>query len=173
MRSCLLVDGNRFTDNSEGIESMKVSPTFLPLLFGVLYLSCQPTARIDRDKIKEDIAAVIYDQMQSWNQGDIAAYMSGYDHSDSLRFASGGNVSYGWQTALERYRKGYPDQAAMGVLKFSDIDITIISEDAALVFGTWQLQKADENPWGLFTLLFRRTEDGWRIVHDHTSSADK
>jgi len=152
---------------------MRIFPTLLLLLFGVLCLSCQPTAKIDQGRIEEEIATVLYGQMQFWNQGDIEGYMSGYDHSDSLRFASGANVSYGWQTTLERYQKGYPDQAAMGVLKFSDIDITIISEDAALVFGTWQLQKADANPWGLFTLLFRKTQNGWRIVHDHTSSADE
>jgi ketosteroid isomerase-like protein len=97
--------------------------------------------------------------------------MFGYLKSDSLRFASGGNVSYGWQTTLERYAKGYPDKEAMGKLTFSKIDIKIISEDAALVFGKWELERESDSPWGLFTLLFKYTETGWRIVHDHTSSA--
>ena len=140
--------------------------TILPIL------SCQQTVKTSKEQTEKEIAAVLYDQMRCWNEGDIEKYMAGYHRSDSLRFASGGKVSYGWETTLERYKAGYPDKTAMGTLAFSDIDITLISEDAALVFGKWQLQKQYENPWGLFTLIFRRTEDGWRIVHDHTSSAD-
>ena len=151
---------------------MRYSLLLVVLLLMILVLSCQQTAQTDREKIEKEIAAVLYDQVKYWNEGDIEKYMAGYHRSDSLRFASGGKVSYGWETTLERYKSGYPDRVAMGILTFSDIDITIISKDAALVFGKWELQKVDENPWGLFTLVFRKTEDGWRIVHDHTSSAE-
>jgi ketosteroid isomerase-like protein len=61
----------------------------------------------------------------------------------------------------------------MGVLTFSDLDVTVLSEDAAIVFGKWKLKRRHDRPRGLFTLLFRKTEDGWRIVHDHTSSGDE
>lgn len=117
-----------------------------------------------------DIARVIFDQQNAWNKGDIEGYMQGYIKSDSLRFASGGNVSYGWKTTLDRYEKGYPDKETMGELTFSNIDIEFISKDAALVFGKWELERSSDHPWGLFTLLFKRTENGWKIVHDHTSS---
>ena len=98
--------------------------------------------------------------------------MQGYSKDDSLRFASGGSVSYGWQTTLDRYKKGYPDQTVMGKLTFSNIDINIISHDAALVFGKWELTRKNDTPHGLFSLLFRNTDEGWRIIHDHTSSAN-
>jgi ketosteroid isomerase-like protein len=74
---------------------------------------------------------------------------------------------------LERYKKTYPDKAAMGHLRFSDIDITVVSSDAALVFGRWHLDRAKDELNGLFTLFFRQTPEGWRIVHDHTSAAPK
>ena len=57
------------------------------------------------------IKKVLSDQEKAWNQGDIEGYMAGYLRSDSLRFASGGNVTYGWQTTLDRYKKGYPNKA--------------------------------------------------------------
>jgi ketosteroid isomerase-like protein len=60
----------------------------------------------------------------------------------------------------------------MGVLTFSDLEVNVLAEDAAVVFGKWELERRGEDPWGLFTLLFKKTDDGWRIVHDHTSSAD-
>lgn len=99
--------------------------------------------------------------------------MDGYVRNDSLRFASGGSVTYGWTTMLGRYRKGYPSPEAMGVLEFSGISITVISPEAAVVFGTWTLRRNADTPAGLFTLLFRKINGSWRIVHDHTSSAEK
>lgn len=142
----------------------------IPFIFLLLVISCQPQPQEVAEKM--DIAKVIFDQQTAWNKADIEGYMAGYFHSDSLRFASGGKVSYGWETTLERYQKGYPDKETMGKLTFSDIDITMISEDAALVFGKWELERENDHPWGLFSLLFRKTNAGWRIVHDHTSSSN-
>lgn len=131
-------------------------------------LSCQNTITTN---VKDDIMEVLMTQQNAWNDGDIEGYMQGYFKSDSLRFASGGNVSYGWETTLERYAAGYPDKNSMGQLIFSEIDISIISENSALVFGKWELVRVLDHPWGLFTLLLKKTPEGWRIVHDHTSSA--
>ena len=59
----------------------------------------------------------------------------------------------------------------MGFLEFSELDVRILSKNYALVFGRWKLTKKEGNPSGLFTLLFERRGDTWRIVHDHSSSA--
>ena len=145
----------------------------LILVLCSLLISHQGAAAADTTDTKGAIEAVLDEQVQGWNEGDIEKYMIGYDRSDSLRFASGGNVYYGWQATLERYKTRYPDKAAMGILSFSDLDIAVVSEDAALVFGQWKLKREEDEPWGLFTLFFRKTSSGWRIVHDHTSSAGK
>ena len=150
---------------------MKSSITSLILLLISLVLSCHSAPPTDRAKIEREIRIVLSEQVRYWNEGDIEKYMAGYDRSDSLRFASGGKVSYGWESTMERYKNGYPNREAMGTLQFSNIDVTVISGDAALVFGKWELLKENENPWGLFTLIFRKTNDGWRVVHDHTSSS--
>ena len=151
---------------------MKTSLTILTLLLMLASVSCRYEA-VENESAKTAIREILDKQAAAWNEGSIEKYMDGYRRSDSLRFASGGNVSYGWQTTLERYRKGYPDKSSMGKLIFSDIDITLISNDAALVFGRWELQRNNDRPHGLFTLLFRKTKSGWRIVHDHTSAAGK
>lgn len=134
----------------------------------LFFISCQSANQKNEIKAIKDVLA---EQAGAWNDGEVESYMAGYYRSDSLRFASGGKVSYGWETTLNRYKKGYPDKATMGKLIFSEIDIKIISDDAALVFGKWELERESDHPWGLFTLLFRKSEAGWRIVHDHTSSA--
>ncbi len=120
---------------------------------------------------KQAVRAVLESQEQAWNRGDLEGYMAGYLRSDSLRFASGGRVRYGWQATLGAYRRGYPDREAMGELSFDEVRITLLSDTTAMVFGHWRLERNEDHPEGLFTLIFRKTEGGWRIIHDHTSSA--
>jgi ketosteroid isomerase-like protein len=80
-------------------------------------------------------------------------------------------VMRAWETVRERYHKKYSDRAKMGILTFSDLEITPLAPDAAVVLGRWQLKRAGDHPEGRFTLIFRLTNDGWRIVQDHTSTA--
>ncbi len=138
----------------------------------VLLTACsQPI--FDEAAAKKEVLAVLKSQEQGWNSGSIEEYMQGYVKSDSLRFASGGDITYGWQTTFQRYSGRYPDKATMGRVIFSDLDVTLLATDAAIVFGRWRLQREQDQPNGLFTLLLRKTKNGWRVVHDHTSSAAK
>jgi uncharacterized protein (TIGR02246 family) len=119
------------------------------------------------------ITALLEAQAAAWNRGDIDGFMSAYANTDALRFASGSKVTYGWQATRDGYRKRYPDKAAMGILAFSELAITPLAPDAALAFGRWKLTLENQTatPNGLFTLTLKKTREGWRIIHDHTSSA--
>ncbi len=121
---------------------------------------------------KAEILSVIQHQVDGWNDGNIEAFMQGYAKSDSLRFASGGSVTYGWKNMLSRYQKRYSTRDSMGTLIFTGIAVDLISNDAAVAFGTWKLKREKDQPWGLFTLLFKKFNGEWRIVHDHTSSGN-
>lgn len=120
-------------------------------------------------KISAEIRAVMDSQVAAWNRGDIEGFMQGYWKSENLVFVSGANVTRGWQPTAERYKKNYDSREKMGVLTFSDLQIDVLSKDAAVVLGSWSLQREKDNPQGKFTLIFRKFKDGWRIVHDHTS----
>jgi len=136
-----------------------------------MFNSCSPREKaIDETSIRSSIKKVLSNQVKSWNAGNIENYMQGYWKSDSLRFASGNSVAFGWDKTLNKYKKGYPEKDKMGFLKFSNVDVKIISQESALVFGKWQLDREHDNPNGLFTLLFNKTQSGWKIIHDHTSS---
>ena len=117
------------------------------------------------------IKAVIEAQRDAWNKGDIEGYMDGYDRSERTVFVSGDSVTHGWQTVLERYKKVYDTREKMGQLTFSDLDISLLTKDRAVVIGRWLLKRANDEPHGRFTLIFKKTKSGWRIIHDHTSSA--
>jgi len=150
------------------MKRLILSLTVLTLLGG-----CTQPARFDRAAEKTAILQVMTTQQAAWNRGDLEGYMQGYWKSDSLRFASGGTVKYGWETTLQGYKRGYPDRAAIGRLTFSDMDVTFMAPDAAIVFGRWALERKNDAPHGLYTLLFRKRDKGWCIVADHTSAASE
>ena len=116
-----------------------------------------------------DIRAVLDAQVAAWNRGDVDTFMESYWKSDSTTFVGSSGIVRGWQAVLERYHKTYPDRQAMGTVAFSDLEITILSPTAALVVGHYQLQREHDKPGGVFTLVFRKFPEGWRIINDHTS----
>jgi beta-aspartyl-peptidase (threonine type) len=137
-------------------------------LFAGLF-SINVAAQSKDAKTKSDIEKVLSEQTAAWNDGSIDDFMKGYWNSPNLVFVSSTNVTKGWQPTIQRYKKNYDSKAKMGVLTFSDLEIEVLSKDAAVVLGSWNLQRNGDNPHGKFTLIFRKFKDGWKIVHDHTS----
>jgi ketosteroid isomerase-like protein len=121
---------------------------------------------------RQAIAKVLATQTAAWNKGDVAGFMVGYWHSDSLVFIGKKGLTYGWQPTLDNYRKSYPDATQMGQLDFSNLHITPLSADVAQVVGRWHLARpgaAAGDLQGHFLLIFRRLGGQWVIVADHSS----
>ncbi len=125
---------------------------------------------VDKAQIVSDITHMLSVQDKAWNAGNIDGFMEYYWKNSDLRFASAGNVNRGWQATLDGYKKRYPDADAMGTLSFKNLEIKVLSHEYAQVFGRWELERANDNPGGLFTLLLQKQNDNWVIVSDHTSS---
>ena len=121
------------------------------------------------ERMQREVRAVMDAQVAAWNRGDIEGFMRGYAESPDTTFVSGDTVTRGWQTVLDRYKKGYDTREKMGTLTFSELEIKPLAKDTAVVVGRWQLKRSADEPKGRFTLIFRRTRAGWRIIHDHTS----
>jgi uncharacterized protein (TIGR02246 family) len=141
---------------------------FAAVVYG--YQKAAPRSRKE-DANAEAVRAVIEAQAAAWNRGDVEGYMEGYAKEDTTTFVSGDNITRGWQTVLERYKARYDTRAKMGTLTFTELEIKPLSEFYFIATGRWQLTRETDTPHGRFTLIFRRTNAGWRIVHDHTSSA--
>ena len=123
-------------------------------------------------KDKAAIQKLLDDQAVAWNKGDLKGFMAGYWKSEKLTFFSGDKIEHGWQATYDRYQKRYQAEGReMGTLTFNDLDIEMIGADTAWVRGRWKLVTSKEKPGGLFTLVFKKLPEGWRIVHDHTSAA--
>ena len=143
--------------------------------FAVVWLAAAVVAADkSADIAKTAVEQVLRMQQDAWNRHDLEAFMTGYWNSRELTFFSGARETSGWQGALERYRKAYQGEGKeMGKLDFSDLRIEALGTEAAFVRGAWHLTLSDgKTPHGLFTLVFRKFPDGWKIVHDHTSAAE-
>ena len=141
-----------------------------------LILLCAFAAPAQNSQTTTDsaIQQVLHRQQEAWNHHDLESFMSGYWNSPELTFFSGDKISSGWQATIERYRKRYQSEGReMGKLEFSDLKVEALAPDAAFVRGAWHLTMSDgKTPHGLFTLIFRKFPDGWKIIHDHTSAAE-
>ncbi len=151
---------------------MRIVGGMVFFLLGTFALS-GPEAGIGQGRASRAEAAirqVLNEQNAAWNRGDIEGFMAGYWKSGATTFSGTSGVIHGWQGVLERYRRNYPNQKAMGRLRFSGLEITLLGPEAALVLGRWELERESDHPGGVFTLVARKFPEGWRIIHDHTSS---
>jgi uncharacterized protein (TIGR02246 family) len=124
----------------------------------------------ERAADREAIRAVLDAQQVAWNRGDVDAFLVGYWHSPELTFSGSSGVSRGWDSVMARYKKTYPDRVAMGQLDFSELEFRFLGPDSALLLGRWHLKREKDELGGVFTLVWQRFPDGWKIVHDHTTA---
>ena len=144
------------------------------VLLGFLALAVQArgpsAASEERETDRAAIAKILEAQQNNWNQGNVDAFLEGYWHSPDLTFSGSGGIARGWDGVLARYKKNYPNRATMGQLDFSGLEFRFLGNDAALVLGHWHLSRAQGDIGGVFSLVWQRFPEGWRIIHDHTSA---
>jgi uncharacterized protein (TIGR02246 family) len=124
----------------------------------------------ERKADREAISAVLRAQQTAWNRGEVESFLVGYWRSPELTFSGSSGVARGWDGVRARYKRTYPDRTAMGQLDFSELEFRFLGPDAALVLGRWHLKREKDELGGVFTLVWERFPEGWKIIHDHTSA---
>ncbi len=123
------------------------------------------------------IRAAIQQQADAWNKSDIPGFMKTYEDSPDTTFI-GQTLRKGYEPILQRYKQSYTNREQMGTLTFSDIDIRLLPSDCgkpevALVTGKFHLSRTAHGEAtkddGIFSLVWRKTSKGWKIILDHTS----
>src|SRR6185369_2307332 len=127
----------------------------------ILTACSQPRQTPGSNKAEEAaIQSVLDQQVAAWNEANIDEFMKGYWKSDSILFI-GSKITSGWDSTLTRYKKGYPDKAAMGKLRFEVLRMDYISNDSYLITGKYFLTREKDTPSGIFTLLFKKKKGNW------------
>jgi len=129
-----------------------------------------PCSHINAQQTPEAaIRQLMQQQTDAWNKGNIPAFMQTYWQSDSLLFIGKNGITQGWQATLDRYKKSYPDSAAMGQLHFNLLEFKQLTPELYFLVGQWHLQRSVGNLQGHFTLLIRKINGAWKIIADHSS----
>ncbi len=120
------------------------------------------------------VRAVLEVQRAAWNRGDLDAFMAGYLRSPDLVMASGDKLLHGFDAVRASYQERYGvDRSGMGRLELDVLRIQRVGPDKVFVLGRWRLMQpaTATSGGGVFTLVMEKRPEGWRIIHDHTSSA--
>ena len=118
------------------------------------------------------IRQVLDDQGAAWNRGDVETFMHAYKDSPDTTFI-GKSVAHGYAPILERYKKLYSSKDAMGTLDYSDLAVRELGANYAVVTGKFHLARnaaGGGDARGIFSLVWEKTPQGWKIILDHTSS---
>ena len=145
------------------------------LLTGVLFFmlfSVSAAGNKINPKETSEINSLFTRQVEAWNEGNLEKFMQTYWNSEKLSFVGSRGPTYGWQATLESYKKGYPDKAAMGNLKFTILDVSKIDRKTVYVIGKFQVTREKGNLSGHFTVVIQKIKNEWLIVSDHSSSSN-
>ena len=142
---------------------------YILLLF--VLLNCKPSSLKNYKDSCEEINDLMYEQEDSWNEGNIEDFMKKYWRNDSLIFIGKSGINYGWNKTTSNYKKSYPSRNLMGLLHFNNIKCLPINDTTHIISGQWNISRLDssKNIGGYYSLMWIKKEDGWRIVYDHTS----
>jgi len=159
-------------DGNPALDLQQLRKPFMVIRSGKVFKADELlTEEVRRRRHEAAVRAVLERQEVAWNEKDLRRFMQGYWQDDQLLFASGGDLTYGWQTTLDRFLKSYDSAAKIGKLNFTVKKVDLMGEEWAKALGAWEVVRPNEKLHGLFTLILQRRAEGWKIVHDHTSTA--
>jgi ketosteroid isomerase-like protein len=137
------------------------------LLAGLAHAAPASSTAAEQTAIRKVLDA----QVEAWNRGDVTAFMQGYDNAPTTTFV-GKTLAHGYANVLARYQKNFGSHEKMGTLNFTDLEITQLDPQIATVTGRYRLARSSTgggDASGIFSLVFKKTAAGWKIVLDHTS----
>jgi ketosteroid isomerase-like protein len=147
------------------------------LLVALLLMCAALAAPAQTAGDEASIRAAITTQTAAWNRGDIPAFMQAYEDSPATTFI-GMSVRKGYGPILERFQKAYTTPEQMGTLSFSNLEVRLLPSSCgkvefAIVTGNFHLERSAKGDAkkddGIFSLVWRKGAQGWKIVLDHTS----
>jgi uncharacterized protein (TIGR02246 family) len=139
----------------------------LVLLFTLLTCGIARAGTSDEAAIR----GVLDAQVAAWNRGDVVTFMQGYKNSPSTTFV-GKTIQHGYAEILARYQKNFAGKEKMGQLTFSELEVKQLDAHFATATGHYHLARsaaAGGDAAGIFSLVFEKTDRGWKIILDHTS----
>jgi ketosteroid isomerase-like protein len=139
---------------------------WIGLIAGLNILWAAKTPKVNKAELT--IRTIMDNQVKAWNEGNIDGFMAAYWPTKELTFQSGNKRLQGWDELIAMYKKSYAG-AKMGKLEFTDLIFNSLTPDVYYVLGRWRVTAGVSVKEGLFTIIFRKLNNEWKIIHDHSS----
>jgi ketosteroid isomerase-like protein len=141
----------------------------------VLVLACRPSTPASTGGTDPALSSELTRQLDrsadDWNRGNLDGFMSDYAHDSTATFVDAGHVRQGWDFIRSRYAPRFAPGASRDSLRFEEVAARRLGDRHALLTARFILFRGGHTTAsGPFTLVFERRTDGWKILHDHTSS---
>ena len=163
---------------SEG-SSMRTALLFASLasLLLVSGFACVPASGQSANQLytasreQLDVTKVVLAQEAAWNKGDLDGYLAKFKDAKDTEAVLNGSVR-GLGNIRAAYHTNFPNAETMGRLEQSEVEVRELGPDFALATGRYQLsrsKKSGGDAQGIFTEIFEKTADGWRLIFSQTS----
>ena len=134
----------------------------------IFLVICSCGKPVNKEQEIKEIKNSIQNAATAWSNGDIEGFMKIYWKSEELQFIGKKGIMYGYTTVLENYRRNFPSKEAMGVLALKVISVNFLAENLYSVTGRYSLKREKGKSDGIYTLVFKKIDDSWVVVSDHT-----
>ncbi len=134
--------------------------------------TANPTGReISNTALAVEVTHVLAASAEGWNRGDLGTFMDAYLDSPTTTYWGSRGLLRGYAEIRRHYAPRFMPGATRDSLRFDDIEARRLGTDYALATSRWVLFRGDSvTATGPFTLVLRRVEGEWRIIHDHSST---
>jgi ketosteroid isomerase-like protein len=148
-------------------------------ILGLMLLACRPAGQPmatssglpDRAALTREMVTQLERSAHDWNRGDLEGFLSDYAAESTTTFIDGRRARHGIDFIRSNYAPRFAPGARRDSLHFEEVEVRPLSPTLALVTARFILQRAGSTTAsGPFTLLMERRPQGWKILHDHSSS---
>lgn len=125
---------------------------------------------VQRIEAHTEISQMMQVSARAWTRGDLGAFMDSYETGNVTTFVTPQGVVHGRDAIRERYAPRFAPGATHDSLSFDDVEVDLLAPDVANVIAFYRLTRGDSTTArGPTSLVMRRRDGRWRIIHDHSS----
>jgi len=128
----------------------------------------------ERARLHDEIVTMLANAAANWNRGDLDAFVSDYLPGTVTTYIGSRGVLRGPEAIRAAYAPRFAPGGVRDSLSFELLDVDPLAPDAINVIATYFLARRVNGrdsitARGPTSLVMRRVDGRWRIVHDHSS----
>jgi len=143
---------------------------------GLLALVALPVAAAGagcQTALESEIRAEVSRYAAALSRGEPRAIADLYRRGSLVSSAGDGEITLGWSEVLRLYQ-AFVQRFGPVVMEVDSLAVAPVGRDGAVAVFRYRWRGTEEpdrvGVRGAMTLVYERTPQGWRIVHDHTST---